>query len=147
VDTQGSQVLDVIRTRVGGPGLCRTLSRHLADDPDGFGSTTELLTALDAGHPTDLATTLRSRFPRILTAPLGGAVAGASVRRGGGGESLRESYRGLVRRPTTHQATGKAIPASASLKTSPKTKGRNPFPIAVERSKPVAAISHGMPTK
>ena len=66
VYVQGSQVLDAIRNRVGGPAFFRALRGYLAAHRNGFGSTAELLAALDAVDPADLTTTLRSRFPRIL---------------------------------------------------------------------------------
>lgn len=50
-------------------------------------------------------------------------------------------------RPTTHQATGKAAPARPSLMRSPTMKGRTPFWIASARGIPVAAMSHGTPTR
>jgi hypothetical protein len=66
VYVQGSQVLEAIRRRAGSPAFFRALRGYLAEHRNGMGSTRELLAALDAIDPADLASTLRARFPRIL---------------------------------------------------------------------------------
>ena len=71
---------------------------------------------------------------------------------------LRASYRALhatlndgpgqpspARRPTTHQAAGKAIAARINLSASPSRNGVSPFAIPVGRSNFATAISHGTP--
>ncbi len=63
---QGSQVLETIRRRVGGPAFFRAMRTYLAAHRIGFGSTAALLAAFDAVDPADLAARLRPRFPRIL---------------------------------------------------------------------------------
>ena len=66
VYVQGSQVLEAIRRRVGGPAFFRAMRTYLAAHRFGFGSTASLLAAFDAVDPADLAARLRPRFPRIL---------------------------------------------------------------------------------
>jgi hypothetical protein len=66
VYVQGARVLDAIRRRAGDAAFFGALRGYLEERRHGFGSTAELLAALDAVDPRDLAVTLRSRFPRIL---------------------------------------------------------------------------------
>lgn len=63
---QGSRVLDAIRRRAGDAAFFGALRGYLDERRHGFGSTAELLAALDAVDPADLPVTLRPRFPRIL---------------------------------------------------------------------------------
>ena len=63
---QGAKVLEGVRARIGGPAFFRALRGYLEARRNGLGSTRELLGALDDADPADLATALRSRFPRIL---------------------------------------------------------------------------------
>ena len=63
---QGARVLDAIRRRAGDAAFFGALRDYLEARRHGFGSTAELLAALDAVDPHDLTVTLRSRFPRIL---------------------------------------------------------------------------------
>jgi aminopeptidase N len=66
VYVQGARVLDGIRRRAGDAAFFGALREYLAARRHGFGSTAELLAALDAVDPADLTVRLRPRFPRIL---------------------------------------------------------------------------------
>jgi len=66
VYVQGARVLDGIRRRAGDAAFFGALREYLAARRHGFGSTAELLAALDAVDPADLTVWLRPRFPRIL---------------------------------------------------------------------------------
>ena len=59
-------MLEAIRARVGSRAFFRVLRGYLAEHRNGIGTTQELLAALDAIDPADLASTLQARFPRIL---------------------------------------------------------------------------------
>lgn len=66
VYVQGARTIDGIRRRAGDAAFFGALRKYLAARRHGFGSTAELLAALDAVDPTDLTVRLRERFPRIL---------------------------------------------------------------------------------
>jgi hypothetical protein len=66
VYVQGARVLDGMRRRAGNTAFFRALRGYVAAQRHGFGSTAELLAALDAVDPADLTVRLRSRFPLVL---------------------------------------------------------------------------------
>ncbi|MCU0482777.1 MAG: hypothetical protein MUC54_00635 [Chloroflexi bacterium] len=66
VYVQGGRLLADVRNRVGSPVFFRALRGYLAAHRFGLGSTRELIAALDAVDPRDLARLWAPRFPSLL---------------------------------------------------------------------------------